>query len=1159
MKSDCGCCEGTEKATPVSTANRPGLTALSRRVGTHASFLETMIARLSSADVPELRDLKTRLLSDPSIALLDSWALVADVLTFYQERIANEGYLRTATERRSILEMARLIGYTLQPGVASSVYLAYTLDEDRSQDPPKPTSTTVLKGSRAQSIPGDGETAQSFETSDDLYARSEWNNLQVRLTRPQTEFSIKNASESDPEKLGPRIYLEGISTNLKPNDPLLIVFDENKGEQGRELFRVMDVKVDLDKNWTLIKLQMWTGTSKPLSGSERLEQIVLKHDRVITNLFASTAPTKAAASKILRQVEGLHAGRTDEEVRVSTARWLEEQEKSVTTSRNAKLTEFRKKLIADVSALHDEMVLMVRASTGSFSTSSGGIASSSGSLVGSLNVPPSIPPASSVQLPRQLGNTFSEKNDTLSQLQKSFQPGLAETLPVALANSKVTPESKIKAYALRLKASPFGSNVSKRTRVDLKTGEIIVIGEWPIVEWLFNVREEGSESPSRIAHEQESILFLDSSYDKILPDTKLNPSWIIIDASAWVDVGNDDNLRQVTPASFTLPLIARVKSIQADISRSDYGISPKTTRIQLSSPWLKIIDEDAESDILKNFLNSHTSLNRQGVIQQVYDLDFQALRNITVYTQTEELLLAEEPIESHICGCSNEPCDGESDRIELDSYYDGLESGRWLIVSGERTDVIIQDPDHPDDPTKSVIVMGVAGTELVMLAGVEQGISSMNQLDGMYIEDEESANKPLPDDANHTFISFASPLAYCYKRDTLKIYGNVVKATHGEMRKEVLGSGDGSQTHQQFSLKQQPLTFVSASNPSGIDSTLKVYVNDVEWRGTNTLAILGPKDRGFTTKTDDDDKITIIFGNGEEGTRLPTGIGNVKATYRSGIGKPGDVNAGQISLLQTRPLNVKGVINPIRASGGADKEDRDQARKNAPLAVMALDRLVSTKDYADFSRTFAGIGKARAVRLTDGRRQLVHVTIAGADNIPIEKSSDLYRNLVSALHDFGDPYLPIQVDGRELLALILSANVKVLPEYLWEAVEPNIRKALTGEFGFQKQELGQPVFLSTIIAVIQQVPGVAYVDVDVFSSISEGELGDAQKLKDKFIELSATAEPPPSFVAVYAAQTVAQGGADRMFSTPVDNIYPAQLAFLVPEVPDTLVLNEVTS
>jgi len=39
-----------------------------------------------------------------------SWATLADVLTFYQERIANELWLRTATERDSLLRLA-LRGY----------------------------------------------------------------------------------------------------------------------------------------------------------------------------------------------------------------------------------------------------------------------------------------------------------------------------------------------------------------------------------------------------------------------------------------------------------------------------------------------------------------------------------------------------------------------------------------------------------------------------------------------------------------------------------------------------------------------------------------------------------------------------------------------------------------------------------------------------------------------------------------------------------------------------------------------------------------------------------------------------------------------------------------------------------------------------------------
>ena len=156
----------------------------------------------------------------------------------------------------------------------------------------------------------------------------------------------------------------------------------------------------------------------------------------------------------------------------------------------------------------------------------------------------------------------------------------------------------------------------------------------------------------------------------------------------------------------------------------------------------------------------------------------------------------------------------------------------------------------------------------------------------------------------------------------MTIYGNVVKATNGETRNEVLGNGDGSQTLQEFTLKQSPLTFVAASNPAGVDSTLEVYVNNVQWREKDTLAGLGPKDRSFITTTDDSDNTTVVFGNGAKGARLPTGTGNVKAVYRNGIGKPGNVDANQISLLQSKPLNVKAVINPLRASGSADRDSR---------------------------------------------------------------------------------------------------------------------------------------------------------------------------------------------------------------------------------------------
>jgi len=200
---NCGCCAGVTPLTPVDDIQPPGQPALALRVGTHGRFRQSMLADL--ADEPALENLTTRASDDPAIALLDSWAAVLDVLSFYQERIGNENYLRTATERRSVLELARAIGYELRPGVAASTWLAFTLETA----PGAPLETRIDIGARAQSVPGQDETAQTFETLEAIDAKARWNALPVL------------AAEAVAPRMGLRtIYLAGTVTRLQAGDAL---------------------------------------------------------------------------------------------------------------------------------------------------------------------------------------------------------------------------------------------------------------------------------------------------------------------------------------------------------------------------------------------------------------------------------------------------------------------------------------------------------------------------------------------------------------------------------------------------------------------------------------------------------------------------------------------------------------------------------------------------------------------------------------------------------------------------------------------------------------------------------------------------------------------------------------------------------------------------
>lgn len=234
--ADCGCCEGVAAETPLAVENRPGLSAIAYRIGTHARFKQSLLAGLSASPDEQLRRLDRRD-DDPTIALLDAWAAVADVLTFYQERIANEQYLRTATELRSVREMVRLLDYRPSPGVAASAYLAFRLE----RGPGAPAAVTIEPGVAVQSVPGPGETPQTFETIETVEAHAELDALRARQSEP---WPLAGRAE---------VWLDGATTGLARGDGLLFV-PPALTAAGARFRRVLAVEVDRDRNVTRVTL-----------------------------------------------------------------------------------------------------------------------------------------------------------------------------------------------------------------------------------------------------------------------------------------------------------------------------------------------------------------------------------------------------------------------------------------------------------------------------------------------------------------------------------------------------------------------------------------------------------------------------------------------------------------------------------------------------------------------------------------------------------------------------------------------------------------------------------------------------------------------------------------------------------------------------------------
>ncbi len=212
MTDVCGCCEPGAPATPLRVENRPALAAIAYRIGTFASFRHAMLQEI--ARTPELASLGTRQSQDYVITFFELWAAVADILTFYQERYVNEAFLRTSQQRESVGRLARLLDYHLGPGAAALTYLAFTVEKGKT--------VQVPVGLRVQSVPGQDETPQVFETLSAMVADARFNRLRIY---PQPQSAPGPLAQNQMTAILDRIAGPSMAAALAPGDRVVLFKD----------------------------------------------------------------------------------------------------------------------------------------------------------------------------------------------------------------------------------------------------------------------------------------------------------------------------------------------------------------------------------------------------------------------------------------------------------------------------------------------------------------------------------------------------------------------------------------------------------------------------------------------------------------------------------------------------------------------------------------------------------------------------------------------------------------------------------------------------------------------------------------------------------------------------------------------------------------------
>jgi hypothetical protein len=423
------------------------------------------------------------------------------------------------------------------------------------------------------------------------------------------------------------------------------------------------------------------------------------------------------------------------------------------------------------------------------------------------------------------------------------------------------------------------------------------------------------------------------------------------------------------------------------------------------------------------------------------------VRTTTVFAVSEPLTLAKAPDDSDVGG----------GWVDVDADVSALRHGRRVIVRGRTTG-----GDDGAEPAVVDVVQQVAG---------------------------------------RWRVSLVDDLAGTYERGSVLVHANVALATHGETVQQLLGSGSAGTPFQRFTLAHDPLTYVqSSSDASGATPALEVRVNDVLWDDVPTLYGAGARDRSYAVRTDEQGKVYVQFGDGEHGSRLPSGSNNVRARYRKGLGAAGNVGPGALAQLLDRPLGVKGVSNPEAATGGVDPESEESARASIPLGVRTLDRAVSLLDYEDFARAFSGVAKANAavLLLRAGRTVVVSVAFEGGDRLD---------DLATALRTHGDPRVEVAVLAGTTQTFRLALRVAVDPAYETAAVLAGVEAALRSAYSFDARDFTDPVYRSGIVAVAHTVAGVLAVDVDRLYTGSTPTLADRLLAQLPAVGAAGTAIP----------------------------------------------------
>ena len=332
-------------------------------------------------------------------------------------------------------------------------------------------------------------------------------------------------------------------------------------------------------------------------------------------------------------------------------------------------------------------------------------------------------------------------------------------------------------------------------------------------------------------------------------------------------------------------------------------------------------------------------------------------------------------------------------------------------------------------------------------------------------------------------------------------------------------------------ITSQPLVTSSSGGPSQyvdipVDNvlddpffvTVTTGTTSVPWTRIPIIEKAGPQDLVYEVQHLQG-KTRIQFGNDVAG-KSPLAGQTISVTYRTGGGVRGRIAAGVLD--EVRPISPNPpasalvevqFTNPGPSLGGMDQESLDDARTRGPQQFATHNAAIAGDDYGLLASTynhpvFGSVAKAigtirtgvegdinviaqqirSAPTLQDAvdimkteyvNRNIVEVYVLaeGPGDIPILPSIGLKQGLVSFFSDINVLTDEIRILDGQILTVDVQATIVMSRNADAGTVKVAVQNAINNFFNINNFDMGTPLNLSTLYQVLQNIPGIKYVNI----------------------------------------------------------------------------------